>query len=62
LCILNLIVIFQYTDNAKERCPVFPSNAKTFHHNFPDPAKTKGSEDEIMHQFRKVRNIINPSC
>ena len=26
-------------DNAKENCPVFPTKAKKFHHNFPDPAK-----------------------
>ncbi len=45
-------------DNAKERCPFFPSSAKKFHQNFPDPAKAKGSEDEIMQEFRKVRNSI----
>ncbi len=27
-------------DNANERCPFFPSNAKKLHHNFPDPAKS----------------------
>ena len=45
-------------DNARERCPVFPSTAQQFHHNFPDPAKAKGTEEEIMQQFRKVRNMI----
>jgi arsenate reductase len=45
-------------DNANERCPVFPSSAKKFHHNFPDPAKAKGSEEEIMEQFRFVRRQI----
>jgi arsenate reductase len=45
-------------DNAKERCPLLPSKAKQFHHNFPDPAKAKGSENEIMHQFRNVREEI----
>ena len=45
-------------DNAKERCPFFPSNAKKFHQNFPDPAKATGSEEEIMQQFREVRNMI----
>ena len=46
-------------DNAKERCPFFPSNAKKFHYNFPDPAKATGTEEQIMHQFREVRNLIN---
>lgn len=45
-------------DNAKERCPFFPSKAQKFHHNFPDPAKATGSEEEIMAQFRAVREQI----
>ena len=45
-------------DNAKENCPVFPSKAKMFHQNFPDPAKARGSEEEIMNEFRKVRDMI----
>ncbi len=45
-------------DNAKERCPVFPSTAKQVHHNFPDPAKAIGTEEEIMQQFRNVRQEI----
>ena len=32
-------------DNAKERCPYFPTNAKKFHQNFPDPGKATGSEE-----------------
>lgn len=45
-------------DNAKENCPYFPSNAQKFHHNFPDPAKAQGSEEDIMKEFRKVREQI----
>ncbi|MFB6456851.1 arsenate reductase ArsC [Chitinophaga sp. Hz27] len=45
-------------DNAKERCPFFPSTAQKFHENFPDPAKATGTEEEIMQQFRTVRQII----
>jgi arsenate reductase len=45
-------------DNAKEACPVFPSKANKFHYNFPDPAKAKGTEAEIMEQFRAVREMI----
>jgi arsenate reductase (thioredoxin) len=45
-------------DNAKERCPFFPSQAQKFHYNFPDPAKATGSEEEILQQFREVRNLI----
>ncbi|GAA4447181.1 arsenate reductase ArsC [Nibrella saemangeumensis] len=45
-------------DNARERCPYFPSTAQTFHYNFPDPAKATGTPDEIMDQFRAVRDQI----
>jgi len=45
-------------DNAKERCPFFPSSAKKFHQNFPDPAKAQGNKEEVMHQFRNVRDMI----
>lgn len=45
-------------DNAKERCPYFPSNAIKFHHNFPDPAKARGTDEEVMQQFRTVREMI----
>lgn len=45
-------------DNAKENCPVFPTKAKKFHHNFPDPAKSTGTEEEILEEFRQVRQMI----
>lgn len=49
-------------DNAKERCPFFPTTAKKFHHNFSDPAKATGKEEEITQQFRKVREQIKAYC
>jgi arsenate reductase len=45
-------------DNAKERCPFFPSKAIKFHHNFPDPAKATGTEEDILEAFRDVRQQI----
>ena len=45
-------------DNARENCPYFPTRAKMFHQNFPDPAKATGTPDEIMGDFRKVRDMI----
>ena len=45
-------------DNAKERCPFFPTKAQKFHYNFPDPAKAQGTEDEIIDEFRRVRDMI----
>lgn len=49
-------------DNAKERCPYFPSKALTFHYNFPDPAKATGSNEEIRREFEQVRELIKNYC
>ncbi|WP_278022649.1 arsenate reductase ArsC [Flavobacterium ginsengisoli] len=49
-------------DNAKERCPFFPTKAIKFHYNFPDPAKATGTDSEIMEQFRTVREQIKEYC
>jgi arsenate reductase len=45
-------------DNAKESCPYFPTKAVKLHYNFPDPAKAKGTDEEVMEQFREVREMI----
>ena len=49
-------------DNAKERCPFFPTKAIKFHHNFPDPAKATGTADNILQSFRDVRQQIKEYC
>lgn len=56
----NLPVDYVITvcDSARERCPYFPSAATLFHHNFPDPAKAVGTEEEVMAAFRSVREQI----
>lgn len=49
-------------DNAKENCPYFPTKAVKLHYNFPDPAKAKGTEEEIKAEFASVRNKIKFYC
>lgn len=49
-------------DNAQENCPFFPTKAKKFHYNFPDPAKAVGTDEEIKQQFREVRDSIKDYC
>jgi arsenate reductase len=49
-------------DNAKERCPFFPTKAQKFHQNFPDPAKATGTDEEVKEQFRQVRQMIKDYC
>ena len=49
-------------DHAREKCPVLPGQAKKFHHNFPDPAKAQGSEEEVQREFKAARDIIKGYC
>lgn len=48
-------------DHARETCPVFSGKVgQRLHIGFSDPAMAKGSEEEKLSVFRKVRNeIIN---
>lgn len=54
--------IITVCDHAKERCPTLPKKAKKFHFNFPDPAKAKGSDDDISKKFQVVRDEIKKYC
>jgi arsenate reductase len=55
-------VLFDYVitvcDNASEACPFFPGKTERFHQNFPDPAKATGTPEEVMAEFRRVRDMI----
>jgi len=55
---ISFDVIITVCDHASERCPIFPSSAQRIHHNFSDPAKATGSEQEIMAAFAAVRDEI----
>ena len=45
--------------HADEHCPVISNkNVTKWHWGFDDPAKATGTEDEIMNQFRSVRDSI----
>lgn len=54
----NFDIVITVCDSAKERCPVFPSDSIKMHHNFTDPAKAEGSDEEVFAVFRSVRNEI----
>lgn len=59
---INFDYVITVCDNAKERCPIFPSKAKKLHHNFPDPAKFQGTEEETKAEFARVRDLIRVYC
>jgi arsenate reductase len=46
-------------DDANETCPVFPGKVNhRLHIGFDDPSKVTGSEEFIMTEFRRVRDLI----
>lgn len=45
-------------DNAQENCPVFPGEVKRLHWPFDDPAAVAGNDEEVLTQFRRIRDEI----
>jgi len=45
-------------DSAAEECPIWLGKGRKLHHSFPDPAKVKGSDEQVMEAFRAVRDAI----
>ncbi|MGB5229560.1 arsenate reductase ArsC [Eudoraea sp.] len=55
--------IITVCDHARENCPYIPSkDAKRIHHNFFDPSKVIGTEEEKHAAFLKARNEIRDFC
>lgn len=50
--------IITVCDNAKEQCPNFPGDALKLHFSFEDPADATGTEEEILVEFRRIRDLI----
>ncbi len=44
--------------DAHETCPLYIGGTKKTHIGFDDPAKATGSNEEIMREFRRVRDEI----
>ena len=60
---INFDFIITVCDHANENCPFIPSkNAIRLHHNFYDPSKVSGSDDEKYDAFLKARNEIKKYC
>ncbi|HET8836129.1 MAG TPA: hypothetical protein VFN08_15475 [Gemmatimonadales bacterium] len=45
-------------DDANERCPFVPGLVNRLHWSFEDPSRAKGSEEERLQVFRRVRDQI----
>jgi arsenate reductase len=54
----DLDYVVTLCDHAKQQCPVFGGRAKLVHRPFEDPVAVIGTEEQIMHAFRKTRDVI----
>jgi arsenate reductase len=45
-------------DEANEACPVFPGAKNRPHWSLEDPSRAYGSEEELLENFRRVRDEI----
>ena len=54
----NFDYVLTVCDHAKESCPIFPIQTTMIHHSFVDPGWCKGSDDERLAAFRKIRDEI----
>ncbi|GAB2024421.1 arsenate reductase (thioredoxin) [Lactovum odontotermitis] len=44
--------------DARDKCPMIPAGHAHLHWDLADPAKAAGSEEEILSEFRQVRDEI----
>ncbi|MEI7816360.1 MAG: arsenate reductase ArsC [Desulfuromonadales bacterium] len=44
--------------DANEKCPLFFGGVQRLHHGFEDPSRPKGSEEDVLPEFRRVRDEI----
>ena len=44
--------------NADQACPIFPGQVNRYHWGFDDPARAKGTQEEINAEFGRVRDQI----
>jgi arsenate reductase len=51
-------LVITVCDDAAETCPVVPGQRHREHKSFPDPTSFRGSEEETIAFFRKVRDEI----
>lgn len=54
----NIHTVITVCGHADQACPRYPTQVKRYHWGFEDPAQARGSEEEILAEFRRVRDQI----
>jgi arsenate reductase len=51
-------IVVTVCGNADQACPIFPGQVKRYHWGFDDPAHAAGTDEEVLGEFRRVRDSI----
>ena len=54
----NVETVITVCGNADQACPMFPGQVNRHHWGFDDPAHASGTEEQIIAEFRRVRDEI----
>jgi arsenate reductase (thioredoxin) len=54
----KITTVITVCGNADQACPVYPGQVNRHHWGFDDPAHAKGTDEEILAEFRRVRDEI----
>ena len=54
----KITTVITVCGNADQACPMFPGQVNRYHWGFDDPAHAKGTDEEVLQVFRRVRDQI----
>jgi len=57
-CGMKFDYVVTVCDHAKETCPFHPGGKRYLHKGFENPVEFRGTDDEILAGFRRVRDEI----
>ena len=54
----RITTVITVCGNADQACPMYPGQVNRHHWGFDDPAHAQGTEEEVLGEFRRVRDEI----
>lgn len=54
----NIETVITVCGDADQACPMFPGQVNRYHWGFDDPAHARGTDEEVMDGFSRVRDEI----
>ena len=52
----TIATVITVCGDADDACPMFPGKVVRYHWGFTDPGQTQGSDEQVMAEFRRVRD------